>query len=56
MRCAMSASGTSDGRVRCAWAGSDPAMIEYHDREWGGDERVYHCAGHFWQSLHGLNK
>ena len=22
-------------RKRCAWAGSDPRMIEYHDREWG---------------------
>jgi DNA-3-methyladenine glycosylase I len=21
--------------VRCGWAGSDPLMIEYHDREWG---------------------
>lgn len=21
--------------VRCAWAGADPSMIEYHDREWG---------------------
>jgi DNA-3-methyladenine glycosylase I len=20
---------------RCVWAGSDPLMIEYHDREWG---------------------
>jgi DNA-3-methyladenine glycosylase I len=20
---------------RCAWAGSDPLMIDYHDREWG---------------------
>src|SRR5215469_1327767 len=20
---------------RCFWAGEDPAMIEYHDREWG---------------------
>lgn len=20
---------------RCGWEGSDPAMIEYHDREWG---------------------
>jgi DNA-3-methyladenine glycosylase I len=20
---------------RCAWAGTDPLMIEYHDREWG---------------------
>lgn len=22
-------------KQRCAWAGSDPAMIAYHDREWG---------------------
>jgi DNA-3-methyladenine glycosylase I len=22
-------------KVRCAWAGSDPKMIEYHDVEWG---------------------
>jgi len=21
--------------IRCAWAGDDPAMIAYHDREWG---------------------
>lgn len=21
--------------MRCPWAGSDPAMIAYHDREWG---------------------
>jgi DNA-3-methyladenine glycosylase I len=21
--------------VRCAWAGADPLMTEYHDREWG---------------------
>jgi DNA-3-methyladenine glycosylase I len=21
--------------VRCAWAGTDPLMIDYHDREWG---------------------
>lgn len=21
--------------VRCAWSGSDPRMIDYHDREWG---------------------
>jgi DNA-3-methyladenine glycosylase I len=21
--------------ARCAWAGTDPLMIEYHDREWG---------------------
>lgn len=24
-----------DGRRRCAWAGDDPLMREYHDREWG---------------------
>jgi len=22
-------------RIRCAWAGSDPLMIDYHDSEWG---------------------
>jgi DNA-3-methyladenine glycosylase I len=21
--------------IRCAWAGSDPLMVDYHDREWG---------------------
>ena len=21
--------------VRCAWAGTDPLMIDYHDRDWG---------------------
>ncbi len=25
----------TDGRVRCAWAGSSPDYAEYHDREWG---------------------
>jgi DNA-3-methyladenine glycosylase I len=25
----------ADGRVRCAWAGTSPDYIEYHDREWG---------------------
>jgi len=24
-----------DGRVRCAWAGSDPLYLAYHDQEWG---------------------
>jgi DNA-3-methyladenine glycosylase I len=24
-----------DEPVRCDWAGADPAMIAYHDREWG---------------------
>src|SRR5712692_6150186 len=30
-------------RNRCAWAGTDPAMIGYHDEEWGRpvhDDRV----------------
>jgi DNA-3-methyladenine glycosylase I len=22
-------------RVRCAWAGTDPLYVDYHDREWG---------------------
>ncbi|MFX1285721.1 MAG: DNA-3-methyladenine glycosylase I [Promethearchaeota archaeon] len=22
-------------KQRCAWAGSDPLMVEYHDQEWG---------------------
>jgi DNA-3-methyladenine glycosylase I len=26
---------SDDDRVRCSWAGTDPAMIDYHDREWG---------------------
>ncbi|MEW6268649.1 MAG: DNA-3-methyladenine glycosylase I [Thermodesulfobacteriota bacterium] len=25
----------SDGRKRCPWAGQEPNMIAYHDREWG---------------------
>jgi DNA-3-methyladenine glycosylase I len=31
----------SDGVARCDWVGTDPAMIAYHDTEWGrptGDE------------------
>jgi DNA-3-methyladenine glycosylase I len=31
----MSGSASGDGRVRCGWAGTAPAMIDYHDREWG---------------------
>lgn len=23
------------GKVRCAWPGNDPLMMEYHDKEWG---------------------
>ena len=40
----MSGSASDDGRVRCAWAGTDPAMVEYHDREWGvplHDDRAF---------------
>jgi DNA-3-methyladenine glycosylase I len=25
----------SDGKIRCAWCGTDPLYIDYHDREWG---------------------
>src|SRR5580692_10537450 len=24
-----------DGRARCAWGASTPAMLAYHDTEWG---------------------
>src|SRR5881398_3937058 len=24
-----------ENRKRCGWTGTDPLMIEYHDREWG---------------------
>jgi DNA-3-methyladenine glycosylase I len=24
-----------DGRVRCAWCGTDPLYVKYHDEEWG---------------------
>ena len=29
------AAGVSDERQRCDWAGSQPAMLDYHDHEWG---------------------
>lgn len=25
----------ADSRERCAWAGTDPLMVSYHDDEWG---------------------
>src|SRR5262245_11887369 len=31
--------------TRCAWAGSDPLMVGYHDREWGVP--VHDDARHF---------
>ena len=34
-----------DGKARCAWAGSAPEFLEYHDREWGfpvkDDQRLF---------------
>jgi DNA-3-methyladenine glycosylase I len=36
--CQMSKKSTptpDDGRMRCAWSGSDPDYIAYHDHEWG---------------------
>ncbi|MFC8502918.1 DNA-3-methyladenine glycosylase I [Pedococcus sp. NPDC057267] len=35
----------ADGLTRCAWAGSSPDYLEYHDREWGvpvhGERALY---------------
>lgn len=35
----------SDGRSRCAWVGSAPDYVEYHDHEWGvpvrGDDALF---------------
>jgi DNA-3-methyladenine glycosylase I len=28
----------ADGRARCAWCGSDPLYVAYHDDEWGRPE------------------
>ena len=25
----------ADTRIRCAWSGTDPLYVEYHDKEWG---------------------
>ena len=34
-----------DGKPRCAWVGDNPAMMAYHDREWGvllrGDKQLF---------------
>jgi len=34
-----------DGRLRCAWAGSAPEYLAYHDQEWGcrleGDQALF---------------
>lgn len=29
----------ADGRLRCAWHGTDPLYVAYHDTEWGVPER-----------------
>ena len=35
----------ADGRSRCAWAGTDPLYVNYHDAEWGrpvhDDQRLF---------------
>lgn len=37
--------GGPDGKPRCAWLGDNPAMLAYHDREWGvpvrGDKPLF---------------
>jgi DNA-3-methyladenine glycosylase I len=37
--------GGPDGKPRCAWLGENPAMLAYHDREWGvpvrGDKPLF---------------
>ncbi|MBZ4487396.1 DNA-3-methyladenine glycosylase I [Microbacterium sp. cx-55] len=38
----------SDGRARCAWAGTDAEYVRYHDEEWGrplhGDRPLFEKA------------
>ena len=36
------------GKKRCAWSGSDPQMIAYHDEEWGVPE---HDSRAMWELL-----
>ncbi len=33
------ARGPAEGPVRCAWCGTDPLYLSYHDREWGVPNR-----------------
>ncbi|MDO9443921.1 MAG: DNA-3-methyladenine glycosylase I [Dehalococcoidia bacterium] len=51
-----------DGRQRCAWAGTEPEMVRYHDEEWGvpehDDRRLFECltlegaqAGLSWRTI-----
>lgn len=50
------------GKVRCAWPGNDPLMMEYHDKEWGvpvhDDRKLFEFivldsmqAGLSWQTI-----
>lgn len=32
-----------DGKIRCAWAGTDPLYCAYHDHEWGKPVFEDHC-------------
>lgn len=52
-------------KIRCVWAGNDPLMVEYHDKEWGvpmhDDRKLFEMlilegaqAGLSWQTV--LNK
>ena len=34
----MSSGPSSKGVTRCAWAGGDPLMLDYHDTQWGVPE------------------
>ncbi len=58
----MTSDGAGDGLVRCAWAGSEPVMVRYHDEEWGvpehDDRRLFECltlegaqAGLSWRTV-----
>lgn len=58
----MSPKDEGDGLVRCAWAGVEPAMVRYHDEEWGvpehDDRRLFECltlegaqAGLSWRTI-----
>jgi DNA-3-methyladenine glycosylase I len=31
----MNTQSSPDDHIRCAWVGTDPLSVEYHDREWG---------------------
>jgi DNA-3-methyladenine glycosylase I len=31
-----------DGRLRCAWCGTDPLYVSYHDQEWGAPSHDDH--------------